>query len=64
MSFHDLRGFPAHLERARQLPRVAAPIDPHLDRAPPHSCMDSGTVASTASASRSSTCKASHERSH
>jgi 4-hydroxy-3-polyprenylbenzoate decarboxylase len=31
MSFHDLRGFLAHLERERQLQRVAAPVDPHLE---------------------------------
>ncbi|NCT67885.1 MAG: UbiD family decarboxylase [Rhodanobacteraceae bacterium] len=31
MSFHDLRGFLAHLERERQLVRVAAPVDPHLE---------------------------------
>ncbi|MDE3073204.1 MAG: UbiD family decarboxylase, partial [Pseudomonadota bacterium] len=31
MSFHDLRGFLAHLERERQLARVRAPVDPHLE---------------------------------
>jgi 4-hydroxy-3-polyprenylbenzoate decarboxylase len=31
VSFHDLRGFLAHLERERQLARVAAPVDPHLE---------------------------------
>jgi 4-hydroxy-3-polyprenylbenzoate decarboxylase len=31
MSFHDLRGFLAHLERERQLQRVAAPVDPRLE---------------------------------
>ncbi|MDE3071658.1 MAG: UbiD family decarboxylase [Pseudomonadota bacterium] len=31
MSFHDLRGFLAHLERERQLLRVQAPVDPHLE---------------------------------
>ena len=31
MSFHDLRGFLAHLERERQLLRVRAPVDPHLE---------------------------------
>ncbi len=31
MSFHDLRGFLAHLERAGQLTRLAAPIDPDLE---------------------------------
>ena len=31
MSFHDLRGFLAHLERERQLQRVAALVDPHLE---------------------------------
>ena len=31
MSFHDLRGFLAHLERERQLARVDAPVDPHLE---------------------------------
>jgi len=31
MSFHDLRGFLAHLERERQLLHVAAPVDPHLE---------------------------------
>jgi 4-hydroxy-3-polyprenylbenzoate decarboxylase len=31
MSFHDLRGFLARLERERQLARVNAPVDPHLE---------------------------------
>ncbi|KRE89072.1 3-octaprenyl-4-hydroxybenzoate carboxy-lyase [Frateuria sp. Soil773] len=31
MSFHDLRGFLARLERERQLQRVAAPVDPYLE---------------------------------
>src|SRR5690606_11453066 len=31
MSFHDLRDFLARLERERQLCRVAAPVDPHLE---------------------------------
>ncbi len=31
MSFHDLRGFLAHLERERELVRVDAPVDPHLE---------------------------------
>ena len=31
MTFHDLRGFLAHLERERQLLRVATPVDPHLE---------------------------------
>jgi 4-hydroxy-3-polyprenylbenzoate decarboxylase len=31
MSFHDLRGFLAHLERERQLQRVRVPVDPHLE---------------------------------
>ncbi|MDE1884341.1 MAG: UbiD family decarboxylase [Xanthomonadaceae bacterium] len=31
MSFHDLRGFLARLERERQLVRVDAPVDPHLE---------------------------------
>ncbi|TAM62353.1 MAG: UbiD family decarboxylase [Rhodanobacter sp.] len=31
MSFHDLRGFLAYLERDRQLLRVRAPVDPHLE---------------------------------
>jgi 4-hydroxy-3-polyprenylbenzoate decarboxylase len=31
MSFHDLRGFLAHLERERQLQHVVAPVDPHLE---------------------------------
>lgn len=31
MSHHDLRGFLARLERERQLARVAAPVDPHLE---------------------------------
>lgn len=31
MSFHDLRGFLARLQRERQLARVSAPVDPHLE---------------------------------
>ena len=31
MSFHDLRSFLARLERERQLARIAAPVDPHLE---------------------------------
>lgn len=31
MSFHDLRGFLARLERERQLVRVSAPVDAHLE---------------------------------
>ncbi|GMV30088.1 MAG: hypothetical protein AMXMBFR59_22130 [Rhodanobacteraceae bacterium] len=31
MTFHDLRGFLAHLERERQLLRVTTPVDPHLE---------------------------------
>jgi 4-hydroxy-3-polyprenylbenzoate decarboxylase len=31
MSFHDLRGFLARLERERQLARIDAPVDPHLE---------------------------------
>ena len=31
MSFHDLRGFLARLERERQLARIGAPVDPHLE---------------------------------
>jgi 4-hydroxy-3-polyprenylbenzoate decarboxylase len=31
VSFHDLRGFLVRLERERQLVRVSAPVDPHLE---------------------------------
>lgn len=31
MSHHDLRSFLDQLERERQLLRVSAPVDPHLE---------------------------------